>query len=350
VDVTSPATHARGARSGAVQDTLTVAVTGTSGTIGPALLERLAGADGVGRIFALGRRATEEMRRHDKVSFRGADVRDQDALEQALDGADAVVHLAFSLYGVLLGESALFDTNVAGTSNVARAAGRVGARRFVYTSSAAVYGRGGAEDHPLREDAELHAPARLFYARHKAQAEVMVSQELAGSSTEAYVFRPCAIAGPHAAGALASRIPGPLLGAGHAVPAIAAKAGLRPALPAPAVPLQFVHEDDVAQALALAVEGAGPGGIYNLAGDGWLPGPEVIRTLGFRRIPLPGSLIRASLDVLASVPPLLPAFGWPELVHEPLLLDTSKVKRKLGWRPRFGSREALEATRAAIGW
>ncbi len=345
-----PATDSRDVARNGAPATLTVAITGASGTIGPSLMERLAEGEDVERIVALGRRPTEEMERHSKVTFHHADVRDPDAVAEAVAGADAVVHLAFSLYGVLLGERDLFETNVTGTANVARAAVDAGAKRFVYTSSAAVYGRGGTQSEPLDEDAEMQAPARLFYARHKTQAELMVHDIVDGTDTDLFVFRPCGIIGPHTAGELGRRLPVPARQFARRVARIAGGARLRPALPAPPVPLQFVHEDDVAQALEIAVRGDGPPGTYNLAGPGVVSGGEALRQLGVRPWPIPRAAVAGALSVTAHLPPLPPAVGWPELIREPLILDTSKACEQLGWQPRFTTRRALRATRKAIGW
>jgi nucleoside-diphosphate-sugar epimerase len=335
---TTPNATRRGRRNA-----LTVAVTGASGTIGPSLLSRLSESDQVGRVVALGRHQTAELQGHE---FRAVDVRDAAAVEQAVAGADVVVHMAFALYGLHLGERELFATNVHGTVNVARAAVRAGARRFVYTSSAAVYGTRGPGAEPLREDAPRHANSRLFYSRHKAQAELTVTETLAGSDTELYMFRPCAIVGPHATGAAGTRIPGPL----REWVRRGARLGLRPPLPPAPVPLQFVHEDDVAQAIELAVEGRGKPGVYNLAGEGALSGAESLRLLGLPPLPIPAPLATASLRALRLVPPLVPAVGWPELVSGSLLVDTTKARRELGWEPQWSSADALRATREGIGY
>jgi nucleoside-diphosphate-sugar epimerase len=330
--------------------TLTVAVTGAGGTLGPPLLERLDASPRVSRIVLLGRHRTAEMDRRRKAEFCHADVRDAPAVERAVAGADVVVHMAFSLYGLGMNERELFATNVEGTLNVARAAVRTGAHRLVYTSSAAVYGGRPAGHRPLSEDDRWRTSARLFYARHKAQAEVVVDEALTRTSTELYVFRPCAIIGPHAAGALGHRVPAGLAEGARQLARMSARAGLRPALPPPPVPLQFVHEDDVAQALALAVEGRGEPGAYNLAGDGTLTGPETLRRLGLRALPVPSSLAGRALRALRLIPPVPPGLAWPELLNGSLVIDTERAKRRLGWQPRFSSADALGATRAVLGW
>lgn len=320
-----------------------MAVTGAGGTIGPSLVSRLSESGRVGRIVLLGHRRTPEMGDHE---FRQVDVRDRAGVERAVTGADVVVHMAFALYGLHLGERELFAVNVQGTANVARAAASAGARRFVYTSSAAVYGTRDGQSGPMSEEEPMHANNRLFYARHKAQAEILVAQALAGSDTEQYLFRPCAIVGPHASGAAGARLPSVLKESVR----LAARVGLRPPLAPPPVPLQFVHEDDVAQAIELAVVGEGRPGAYNLAGEGSLSGPDSLRLLGMPSLPVSPALVGASLRIARLVPPLIPAVGWPELVSGTILLDTEKAKRELGWRPRWTSAEALEATREGLGY
>jgi nucleoside-diphosphate-sugar epimerase len=342
-----PASRARATRRKGRRDTLTVAVTGASGTLGPPLLAGLAAEPAVERTLVLGRRRVEAPA---GAEFRPVDVRDRAAVGQALADADVVVHTAFALYGVASREADLFATNVEGTLNVARAAKVAGAQRFVYTSSAAVYGFHADNPQPLGEDVPIRASSHHFYGRHKAQAELLVRRELGGTSTEAYVFRPCAIVGPHAAGGALSVVPDPLPDATRAALAAASRTGLRPALPAPPVPLQFVHEDDVAQALLAAALGRGPAGTYNLAGEGALDGPDVLRVAGLRRLPLPRAAVNSAVRALAAAPPVLPALGWAEVMTAPLILDTTQARTRLGWEPRYSSAEALAATRDALGW
>jgi nucleoside-diphosphate-sugar epimerase len=53
--------------------------------------------------------------------------------------------------------------------------------------------------------------------------------------------------------------------------------------------------------------------------------------------------------MLARAPkPPVPAAGWPRLLAHPLLLDTTAARTRLGWQPRFTSRQAVESLRAAL--
>jgi len=79
--------------------------------------------------------------------LRVADVRDSAAVEDALDGMDAVCHLAAMVgLGVSLADLPLYaDVNVTGTAVLLDAMGRRGVPRLVLSSSMVVYGEGAYE-------------------------------------------------------------------------------------------------------------------------------------------------------------------------------------------------------------
>lgn len=339
-----PARAAGGSPAGR-HEQLAVAVTGPTGTLGHGLMRFLEDDERVRRVIGIATRPLDPARHGwSKLEYVQADVRDAATLRAALSGVDVVVHLAFNIYGVRQTERTLFDMNVGGTLNVARAALDGGARRFVYASSAAVYGFHARNGSPRREEAPIAAPARHFYARHKAQAELRLRELLRGAPIDAYFFRPCAIVGPHAAGA---SVHGLSRRARRNLVRLLRPLGGLP-VPPPPVPLQFVHEEDAGQAFHLAVTGAGPPGTYNLAGEGALDGRDVVRRLGMRPLPIPPPVGRALARGLSSLPPIVPAVAWPVALSGPVLIDTAAARRELEWRPRFTSAAALDDTRAAM--
>jgi dihydroflavonol-4-reductase len=104
-------------------------VTGASGFIGAHVAAALERSGATVRGFDIGEPRTEEWAR--------GDVLDPDALRRALDGCDAVFHLA-ALYSYYRRDAdAMMRVNVEGTHNVLAAAGD---RRVVHTSSAATCG------------------------------------------------------------------------------------------------------------------------------------------------------------------------------------------------------------------
>jgi nucleoside-diphosphate-sugar epimerase len=322
---------------------LTVAVTGPTGTFGFGLMPLLQADDRIGRIIGIARRPFEPLEYGwTKMEYRRGDVRDPAALEAAFRDVDVVVHLAFMVTGNAL-RTTIRETNVEGTLNTFRAAARANARRFVYASSVAAYGF--HRDNPVRmtEDWPTRPAKRLFYAQEKAELEHLLHDEAsARPDIGLYVLRPPVVLGPHAVGAKGF-LPKPL----KTVVARLAVAVLPLRFPLPAlvpdVRVQFIHEDDVGQALLLCIVAAGPPGAYNIAGDGVMTGGDIARELGLAAIPIPGRLIRAAARVITSLP-IPPQAEWLEAATQPSLIDTTKAKRQLGWEPRYTTTEALRDT------
>src|SRR3954451_10508533 len=144
---------------------LTVAVTGPTGTFGFGLMPLLEADDRIGHVIGIARRPFDPLEHGwTKMEYRRGDVRDPDALDDALKGADVVVHLAFLITG-----NASADTiraiNVDGTLNTFRAAAAANVKRFVYASSVAAYGFHRDNPVPLTEEWPVRRASHLFYAQ-----------------------------------------------------------------------------------------------------------------------------------------------------------------------------------------
>jgi nucleoside-diphosphate-sugar epimerase len=328
---------------GASARNLTVAVTGPTGTFGFGLMPLLQGDDRVSRIIGIARRPFDPLQYGwTKMEYRCGDVRDLAALEAAFRDVDVVVHLAFMITGNAPRET-IREINIRGTGNTFEAAARANAKRFVYASSVAAYGFDRDNPVGMTEDWPTRPAKRLFYAQEKAELEHLLKDEASGHpDLGLYVLRPPVVLGPHALGAKGF-LPKPLNTVGARL--AAAVLPLRFPLPAvvPDVTVQFIHEDDVGQALLLCVVGAGPPGAYNIAGDGVMTGVDIARELGLAAIPIPGVLVRAAARAITSLP-LPPQAEWVEAATQPSIMDTTKAKRALGWQPRYTSTDALRDT------
>jgi nucleoside-diphosphate-sugar epimerase len=322
---------------------LTVAVTGPTGTFGFGLMPLLERDDRISRVIGIARRPFDP-REHGwtKMEYRRGDVRDRAALEAAFEPVDVVIHLAFMVTGNAPRQT-VREINVEGTLNAFRAAATTRTKRFVYTSSVAAYGfhrdnpRGMTEEWPTR-------PAkRLFYAQEKAELEHLLHDEaVAHPDPQLYVLRPPVVIGPHTLGAK-KFLPEPLNTIGARL--AGAVLPLRLALPVlvPDLTVQFIHEHDVGQALLQCAVGAGPPGAYNIAGDGVMTGSEIANQLGFAAIPIPDRIVRATARAVARLP-LPPQAEWVEAATQPAIIDSTKAKLQLGWKPRYTSSEALRDT------
>jgi nucleoside-diphosphate-sugar epimerase len=339
-------------RVSASNDNLTVAVTGPTGTFGYGLMPLLEINQRISRIVGIARRPFDPAEQGwSKMEYRQGDVRNRRALEEAFEGADVVVHLAFMITGNAPRET-IREINVKGTLNAFRAAAAAGAKRFVYASSVAAYGFHRDNPTPMTEDWPARPAAHLFYAQEKAEIEALLHEEAARHpEIELYLLRPPIVLGPHTVGGK-ELLPGPLASlAGHLLDALRRSPVPLPA-PVPSLPVQFIHEADVGQAFLLCIVAEGPPGTYNITGDGVLSATDVARELGLAPFPVPGRLVQSAARALASLPALPfapPAAEWVEAMSHPAIMDASKAKRELGFSPRYTGLEALRDTLGTNG-
>jgi nucleoside-diphosphate-sugar epimerase len=144
---------------------VTVLVTGASGLLGGAVARVLVARGHA--VRTLQRRPSGVAGAHDVAGS----ITDPAAVAGALDGVDAVVHLAARVS--LAGPPQEFDTvNIGGTTVLLDAAERAGATRFVQVSSPSV-AHGGSSLVGVGAEAADPAHARGDYARTKAAAELL---------------------------------------------------------------------------------------------------------------------------------------------------------------------------------
>jgi nucleoside-diphosphate-sugar epimerase len=175
---------------------LTVAVTGPTGEIGLALLAELERSDAVGEVRGMARRPFDPgTEGWEKVSYRRGDILDRGSLAALFDGADVAVHLAFAIFG---GREETRRVNLEGSRNVFEAAIAAGVQRLVYASSVAAYGFHPENPLPLTEEIPARGSEGFYYSAQKAELEATLEGILEGSGVDAYVFRPCIVAGPGA--------------------------------------------------------------------------------------------------------------------------------------------------------
>jgi nucleoside-diphosphate-sugar epimerase len=326
---------------------LTVAVTGPTGTFGFGLIPLLQDDPRIARVVGIARRPFDPAEHGwSKMEYRQGDVRDPEALQNAFEGTDVVVHLAFMITGAASRET-IRNINVQGTLNAFEAAAAAGARRFVYASSVAAYGFHPDNPIGMTEDWPTRPATRLFYAQEKAELERLLREQAdAHPDVALYLLRPPIVLGPHAVGAK-NALPEPLGGLVLGALEFASRLPLPIPVPTPDLPMQFIHEDDVGQALLKCVAGDGPPGAYNIAGDGIVTAADVVRELGFTPITVPAAIAQGAARAAASVP--LPSFvppaaEWVEAASHPAIMDTTKAKRELGWQPQHTGLEALRET------
>lgn len=328
---------------------LTVAVTGPTGEIGISAVDALERDPTVERILGMARRPFDPSAHGwTKTEYRQGDILDAGAVRDFVAQADVVVHLAYLIMG---SREESRRINLEGTRNVFEAT--VAAERptrLVYTSSVAAYGYHSDNPVPLTEDVPARGSKEHYYSEQKAECEALLHEVTDSSGLEVYVLRPCIVAGPKAPALadsmpwrqLRDRLPAPLRGVTGLLQ------GILPLMPDPGVPVQLVHHDDVASAIALAAVGTGEPGAYNLGGDGEVSLGEIARATGTRSIPVPSSAAAAASAALARLPMVPSAAEWIHIARTSVVMDTTRAKSKLGWRPAYTSRQTLDALAASL--
>lgn len=117
------------------------------------------------------------------VEFLEGDITDVAAVERAVAGMDAVMHLAAVVSVPVSVERTAFAhaVNATGTLNVLEAARRAGVRRVAYASSAAVYG--AIAELPAREEAPLVPTSPYGSQKRYNEETARLATELHGLET-----------------------------------------------------------------------------------------------------------------------------------------------------------------------
>jgi UDP-glucose 4-epimerase len=301
-----------------------VLVTGACGLVGRQVVARLhAERDRIARIVALDLREPEDSGRLERVHYALGDVREP-GLEKRLEmhAIDTVVHLAAVVTpGPKSSREIEYAIDVMGTRNVAEACVRAGVAQLVYTSSGAAYGYHADNPVPLRESDPLRGNEVFAYAWHKRKAEeILAAYRAEHPALAQLVFRVGTILG--------QRVQSPIT-ALFERPIIVGVAGSE-------APFVLVWDEDVAACIVKGILER-RAGIFNLAGDGAVPLPEIARRLGKPYLRLPAALLGAALGTLRALG--LSARGAEQvdfLRYRPVLANEA-LKRDFGYTPRFTS-------------
>ena len=171
----------------------TVLITGGSGFVGRAVLERLVARGREVRALTRSEESAAVLAAAGAQPVRG-DLGDPASLERAMEGCAVVYHVA-GLNGFCLPDpAALWRANVEGTRAVVRAAGRAGVRRVVHTSSAATIGE--AHGTVATESSPHRGSFLSHYERSKFDAERVALSTAAGAGVELVSVNPASVQGP----------------------------------------------------------------------------------------------------------------------------------------------------------
>lgn len=318
-------------------------VVGGTGNLGTALLDALESSPDVSAVTLVARRpptTTTPKSRH-----VAADIVTDD-LDPVVDGADAVVHLAWLLQPSHR-PTLTWRTNVMGSIRLFEAVARRRVPVLLYSSSVGAYsparghcappGNWSTAGTEVDESWPTDSLPTTAYGREKAYVErVLDAFEARHPDVRVVRMRP-AFVFQRSAGSEQLRLFG-----GPLVPASLLRPGLLPILPFPAgLRIQAIHAKDVGQAFELAMHHPQARGPYNLAAEPVIDGEAIAALLSSRHVPVPPRLVRTAL-----------ALGWHAraVAAEPALFDlamglpimrTDRARTELAWTPKVSSTDAL---------
>lgn len=175
-----------------------ILVTGATGLIGRALVDRLLSAGA--RVRTTSRRPPPADFPTDRVEHSVGDLMDRSFAERVVDGMDGLFHLAGrrGSVGIQIKQGAtMLAENVMICFNVLEAARRANVRRILYTSTVTVY----PSMEVYREDKVWSgnpAPGNQYVAWAKRMAEKLIeAQEVQYGSANTVIVRPVNTFGPH---------------------------------------------------------------------------------------------------------------------------------------------------------
>ena len=242
-------------------------------------------------------------------------------------GFDAVVHLGVE-QDLRHGKDR-YNANVVGTLRILEYCQRYRVPKVVVLSTSLIYGPHPNNSAFLSEDAPLLAAQRFPAVADLVELDMQAQSFFwKHAEIETVILRPVHILGRNASGTL---------GRWLSQPRVVTLMGFDPMV-------QIVHEDDVVDALLLAME-SGARGIFNITGPSATPLSTLIRELGLSTFPLPHPLASAMLKKLWDW--RLSDLPVPVLDHARFVctVDGSRATRLLGFKPHHSLRETLRSLR-----
>ncbi|MGF1510139.1 MAG: NAD-dependent epimerase/dehydratase family protein [Myxococcota bacterium] len=291
----------------------TVIVTGAAGNLGRLVVQQLHRRY---HVVAVDRRPVDRLPK-DVTTVR-ADVRWR-AMEDVFRTCSVfgVVHM-----GIIhnpRNEIGQYRYNVAGTQRLLEVSAQYGVHKLVVLSSANIYGPHPDNSHFLTEDAPLLGAEHYVEIRDLVAVDRIVESFFyRRPEVSTVMLRPVHVIGPRVRNAPSNylRLERPMT-----------VMGFDPMV-------QLIHEEDVVQAILLALEQDAKG-VFNVVGPGEAPLSKILDVLGRRPRPVPMAVARRLLQTgwglgLLGFPP-------PEIRHIQFhcIVDGRSAREQLGFVPRF---------------
>ncbi len=240
-----------------------------------------------------------------------------------------VVHMGFIRH-FRVAERERHDVNVRGTKQLLDHCVNHGVQSLVVLSSSYVYGAFPENPYFMDEDAPLSASRSYPEIRDLVEVDTLVTSYLwRYSHLRTCVLRPVNVLGYYVHSMIGSYL------REARVPTVM---GFDPMM-------QFIHEDDMTEAIALALDKQLQG-VFNVAGPGEVPLHTAIRETGGVAWPVPDLLLRPIFESLFR----FSSYGYPtgvlDYLKYPVLLSGKRFDEATGFRREYGLAEIFDSLRA----
>lgn len=225
-----------------------------------------------------------------------------------------------------------YHHNVNGTRQLLKYCKNYGVEKFILLSRGTVYGADPLNPVFMTEESPINASRNYAGMRDLIEVDQMTQAfAMGGGNPRGIILRPVYVVGPNIHNTFINYIRMPLC------PTVL---GYDPMI-------QLMHQEDVVEAILLALKHPEAQGIYNICGTGALPLSLIIREIGSKSIPIPHIMIYPMMKTLWKMQ-IVPAPA-PEIdfIRYSCILDDSRIRKQLGYRPHFCLDELLRCLKPA---
>lgn len=269
----------------------------------------------------------------DVMHFQASAVDGNTDWSQALVGIDVVIHLAARVH--LMRDHAVdplaefLEVNLHGTANLALQAAKAGVKRFVYVSSIKVNGEYTEAGHAFDESSDAHP--QDAYAISKWQAEQALHQISQETGMEVVIVRPPLVYGPGVKANFAKLLK--LVDRGIPMPL----GNVRNSR-------SLVYVGNLVDALiACASHPAAAGQTYLISDGEDVSTPQLIHALA-EALHRPDRLFSLPINLMRRAASLVGKSAAVDRLTQSFVIDSSKIREELGWRPPYSMAQGLQAT------
>ena len=299
-----------------------VLITGISGGQGQLLARRLTPSTEVcGADIVPWRGSGAGIRVH-RVDLRKREFEDVVRTERP----SAVVHMGFVRH-FQRGERLRHDVNVRGTKQLLDHCVKHGVKQLLVVSSGYVYGAFAENPYYMDEDFPLSASRSYPEIRDLVEVDTLASAFIwQHPEIRTCVLRPVNVLGRHVHSMIASYL---------GLPRVPTVMGFDPMI-------QFISEDDLCEALVLALE-CRLQGVFNVVGSGAVPLHTAISEVGAVSWPVPGPLARLLFDRFFQWGVWNYPAGVLDFLKYPVSLAGTRFAQQTGYEPKVSLREIFRA-------